>query len=210
MRDFIDNIFEATLGDLKKAQKGIDKLFPEFYDRVDTVRMKGGIRLKEMKKGEWHFQVHSGTDDSKWYDVVVTWKGVPEVIGFAAKDPNVWKKGKTGVNLRKMADIALYNVDVQVRCSCPADIFYGGFYKRSQKDLDALVPPPEDRFPIVRNPKLRGAFCKHIQLIMNLLPLYGGTFAKFLKTYYLDDIVRVERGARKAAFGKGEAEGEVK
>jgi hypothetical protein len=224
MNNFIDSIkteiIEATYGDIKKKQADVVKLFPPFYDRVDAVRLKGGMKMVGMDKSGWAFQVHSGTDEgNKWYDVTLKFLGVPEVLRYASKEVGIWKKEQTGVNLSKLAQAVMYNVDIRVKCSCPADLYWGKHYIRSQEPMDAMVPPPEDRYPIVRNPKLYAAHCKHIQLVMNLLPMYHGTFAKWLKTHYLSDIVSAEKVAKKegyreeereeAAQGKESPEGEI-
>lgn len=202
------DILEATLGDLKAKQKDITKLFPEFYSRVEDVRLKGGIRLVDMDENGWTFQVKSVSEkESTWYDVQVLFGGVREVVGHHAMNKNMWTKGKDKVDVRKVAEEVMYNVDIKLKCSCPADLYWGAQYIRSQQPLDANTPPPENRPPVVRNPGQHGAYCKHIQLVINLLPMYGGTFAKWLGDYWMQHIQDIEQKARREGSDlKGRAE----
>jgi len=70
--------------------------------------------------------------------------------------------------------------------NCPADLYYGGQYIRTQKQ--AKYTKPEMRPPKVRNPKQYGAFCKHTQLVMDTFPFYATTFARYLKNTYKNAI----------------------
>jgi hypothetical protein len=209
MNDLIENINEATFGDLKKKQKDITQLFPSFFDRVESVRLKGGVRMVKETKDYWEFQIHSGTKEDTWYTVRVWFKGIPEVLRYASKESGAWKSDQSGVNLSKISRQVFYNCDIKFRCFDPSDLYWGFQYVRSQPDVDAINPPPEDRYPIVRNPRLRGAYCKHVQLLLNLLPMYIGTFSKWLKKYYLSDISNAEKFAKKEGFRKEEKESEL-
>jgi hypothetical protein len=194
--DFITTINEATLKDLEDAQKSITKLFPEFYSRVEAVRLSGGIRMVGKDERGWDFIVHSAKED-KWYPVRVNFDGVREVIAHHAKNKSLWTKDKGKINARSLAGEVMYNVDIKVKCGCPADLYWGSQYIRSQEPLDANFPPKEERPPVERNPKQHGSMCKHLQVVINLLPMYEGTFAKWLKEYFGADLTKTEQAARR-------------
>lgn len=79
--------------------------------------------------------------------------------------------------------------------NCPADLYWGGQYIRTQKS--AKYTEPENRAPNVRNPKQYGAMCKHLQLVFDLLPHYGQTMASYLKKHYKKLIKGTEKATVK-------------
>jgi len=97
--------------------------------------------------------------------------------------------------------------------NCPADLYYGGHYIRSQDKYRAKYGEPENRSPDIRNPKQYGAFCKHIQALFKTLPWYKSTMANWLKKNYEEVIKREEDKAAKRAgkyAGLGKALGKRK
>lgn len=78
--------------------------------------------------------------------------------------------------------------------NCPADLYYGGQYIRTQRK--AKYTDPENRPPVIRNPKQYGAYCKHTQLVMDVLPMYGGTMARYLATEYEKQVEKFEKRAK--------------
>lgn len=199
--DLMDELNEAAVGDLLRKQKSITKLFPKFYDRVKAVAGRGGIRPVSQGKNEWVFKVHSGTKDGVWYDVTVRFLNILALLNAYADEKDMWREDESGLDRGKLARQIYLNVKLQTRCSCPADLYWGKQYIRSRPGLDANVPPPEDRPPVVRNPHEYGAFCKHTQLMVNLLPLYRGSFAKFLEKYWGKELMELEKTARKRDAG---------
>lgn len=194
-------IFEATFTDLSKKQEDIVKLHPEFLSRVSAVYGKGGIRMVGMDERGWDFKVKSVTSHDKkgspeYYDVRVDFLGVKEVLNYYSKNKSLWKK-EGGLNVRSLAGELMYNIDVKIKCSCPADLYWGGAYIRSQSDLSAYPDPGETRPPVERNPNKYGAHCKHIQAVVNLIGMYIGTFSKWLKKYFGEYISEVEKSIRK-------------
>ena len=199
----LSELVEATLHDLAQKQNTeVTKLWPEFWSRVEAVRAAGGIRLITMDQRGWKFICRSVTQYEKngkpmWYEVRLNFDGVKEVISHYAKDFSLWKKDKSAMNAKKLADAVLQNIDIKVGCACPADLYFGQKFIRSQMPISANVPPPEDRSPDVRNPQQLASYCKHIQVVLSLLPLYSGTFSKWLKQFYANELGSLERDARK-------------
>jgi hypothetical protein len=193
---------EANLSQLARKQKSITKRFPDFFTnpiKVPGVIKKGGVRMSKMDKDKWHFRVHSGTEEGLWYDVVIRWKDIPKLLEKLVADRRNWTAKKDRVDLKKLAAEVFKKADVQLKCDCPADLYYGGHYIRSQGKYDAKYTEPETRPPVVRNPKEYGCYCKHTQVLMKVLPWYKGTMANWLKKNYSDIISREEEKALKVA-----------
>ena len=71
--------------------------------------------------------------------------------------------------------------EVLVGCDCPAFLYWGYRYIDTQK---GIIDPKykEKRAPNVRNPKRRGIICKHLNLVMTVLPFNASSIVKDLKS----------------------------
>jgi len=217
--NIFQKIVEATFSDIKKKQKSITNLFPTFGKRVQAIGQKGGVRLRDTEEALWNFKVHSGTKKNTWYDIVVHFKNVEAVLARVAKDRRLWLKSKDRVDYAKLSRVFLDKADIQLSCSCPAQLYYGGDYILSKDKYDAKYGDKEKRPPKVRNPKEYGAHCKHVQAVFKVLPFYASTASKWLRDFYSDEIKAIEQGAeaevrtfKKAAAGlkaRGEEEPET-
>lgn len=190
-------IKEATLSDIHRKQKSVTRLFPTFFDRERQVELMGGIKLVDIDDDNFHFKVHSGTKKDVWYDCMLHFKNVKELLGKLVMNRKLWVTDRSKVDLRKIAAEFAAHIDVQIFCSCPADLYYGGHYIRSRPKYDAKYTDPENRPPDERNPHQYGAHCKHLQAVMKALPWYTGTIAKWLRDFYANDIIKFEEQARK-------------
>jgi len=191
MIDLINYIVdEATYADVKNKQRSVTSLFPQFYDRVKKVAGAGGVRVVDMKKGQWEFKVHS-SDKPIWYQDIVHFINIEDVIERNVLDKRLWKKGGSGVDLRYLAGEVLEEVDVKLFCSCPAFQYWGPAYILTKRN--AKYTNPEDRRPRVRNPREYGSMCKHMQLVFDVLPFYTGTMSKFIKDFYMDIVAKAEK-----------------
>jgi hypothetical protein len=196
MKDLLDVVIdEMAYGEIMRKQKSITYLFPPFRNRVKTVANKGGIRLDRMTPGLWKYRVKSASQEDHWYDVYLHWKNIENAIKKHTPDMRLWKKDKSGVDLRRLAVEVMFDTDLEVYCSCPADLYWGGQYIRTQRH--AKYTRPENRPPVVRNPKQYGLMCKHLQLVFDLFPAYATTMAGYLNRVYRDDIEAAEGEARK-------------
>jgi len=184
---------EITLSALLQKQSTITQAFPQFYDRVKAISRKGGVRLKELRPdGVWRFQAHSGTKDNTWYDVFIKFKGVEGVIDKAATDPDFWKKGKQGLNANALANDIIYTSDIQTFCECPADLYWAHQYTRSRPQTNAKYTLQIDQAPTLRNVHQKGAFCKHTQAVVDVLPMYHSSVASYLKKDFAKEIKAAE------------------
>lgn len=186
-------ILEYTYNDMVRKQMSVTRLFPQFPDRVKAVAHHGGVRLKEMFPETWHFTVTSGTQDGLRYDVYVKFKNIYEQLKKFVPNQKLWKKDKSGVDYRKLAAEVLNNVDLETSCSCPATLYWGQDYIRTQKK--AQYGEPEDRRPKIRNPREYGSLCKHGDLVFEVLPAHTTTFASHLKKYFSKTVAQIEQAA---------------
>jgi hypothetical protein len=188
---------EATVSDIKRKQQSITKLFPTFPDRVRRVEDLGGLRLKRIDDDNWYFKIHSGTKTDVWYDAVVHFKNITQILSKLVKDRRLWVTDGSRVDLQQLARAFANNIDVQTFCSCPADLYWGGHYIRSLGKYDAKYTKPELRSPRNRNPRQYGAYCKHTAALVKALPFYTTTIARWLKDFYSKDIAKFEKQAKR-------------
>jgi hypothetical protein len=191
-------LIEATISQVARKQKSITKLFPDFFSnpqKVKGVIDKGGLRMTKMEKDKWEFKIHSGTEEGLWYDAVLRWKNLVPELQRAVADRRNWNKAKTKVNLKKVAAQLFKKGDIELSCSCPAQLYWGGDYILSKDKYRAKHGDPENRSPDIRNPKQYGAHCKHLQALMKALPFYKSTLASHLKKNYGKVIADAEKKA---------------
>lgn len=189
MFECITRLLELSYGGVKQAQDDITSLFPTFYQRVKKVTQNGGVHLFDSSVDEWHFKINSGTDTSKKYDAYIHWSTLPKMIRKYGVDEDLWVKDKSKIDIRKLATKILFDVDLAITCSCPADLYWGGQYIRTKNKSNY---GQELRSPDIRNPKKYGAYCKHLSALMSVLPMYVATLASFIKMYYMEDVEKVE------------------
>ena len=198
------DLIEATLSQIGNKQRSITRLFPDFFsnpEKVPGIIAKGGLRMTGTTKDAWNFKVHSGSEEGTWYEVTLKWKNVVPELQRAVQNRKNWNKAKNKVDLKKIAAILYKKLDVELLCECPADLYYGGHYIRSQDKYRAKYGEPENRSPDIRNPKKYGAFCKHIQALFKALPWYKGTMASWLKENYSAVIKKEEQKASRTVKG---------
>ena len=83
----------------------------------------------------------------------------------------------------EMARLLLWAGDIRVHCSCPAYKFWGHQYVATQHEA-AIIP--ENRFPAIRNPQLKGQLCKHLRVSIKTVPFHLGEIAQAIKATRLE------------------------
>lgn len=84
----------------------------------------------------------------------------------------------TSYTAAEAARLLLWAGNIRVHCPCPSFKFWGSQYILTQKDA-AIIP--EERYPHIRNPQLKGVGCKHVRRCMLTLAFHLGDFAKGIK-----------------------------
>ena len=191
-------IQEIVYSDLLTKQKSITRLFPPFFARVRKIANMSGVSLFNQKLGLWHFKVASSNGVDK-YDVFMEFSDIIVQLEKFVMDRRLWKINKSGVDLRRLSAVLLNRINLKIKCSCPAFQYWGPAYILTRRD--AIYGKGENRPPIKRNPKQYGAYCKHCNLLLDVLPMYGGTFANYLKKFYDRKIKELEDESRKQYKG---------
>lgn len=91
----------------------------------------------------------------------------------------------TSLNAVEVANLLQWSGDIRFYCKCPSFKFHG--YNFILSSLGAAIVP-ENRFPHIRNPELKGIMCKHGRKLFRVLPFQTGPIATAIKQQ------RVERG----------------
>lgn len=111
------------------------------------------------------FFVPSPVEINEWYSYV-QWTQWDDVV----RD--------TSLTAPEAARLLYWSGDMRVWCGCPSFLFWGYQYILTQ--LDASIEP-ENRFPKIRNPNLKGVCCKHLRKVMKILGFHVGDMAKEIK-----------------------------
>lgn len=83
-------------------------------------------------------------------------------------------------NLAKYATDIMRSEDIRISCSCPSFLYHGFAYITTS--LDAKYGDPEHRAPDIRNPARKGSVCKHLSMVLRVLPFYASDLSKYLKS----------------------------
>lgn len=83
--------------------------------------------------------------------------------------------GDDNLSLQQAVREAVFEGDVRVFCTCPAYHYWG--FKFIDSTIDAAIRR-EGRFPVIRNPGLKGTLCKHLHQALQVLPFNAGFIMK--------------------------------
>ena len=87
------------------------------------------------------------------------------------------------IGFEDAVDYAIHYGDVHIRCNCPAHLYYGMSYMGTELKYLYGVPR-EDRYPVERNPGLRGTICKHEDVVIQWILRNEELVAKMFAEYY--------------------------
>jgi len=131
--------------------------------RFEIKSSKFGQKVK-VKNGQ------TGTNVTK-YDVFVLFEDFYTI----GKDKDI--------SLEDAIDYAVGFGDIHLRCTCPAATYWG--YNYIQTEFKTLYGiPREKRFPIIRNPNLKGTICKHEDAVLQYIQRNKALIAKMFAEYY--------------------------
>ncbi len=119
------------------------------------------------KKGVLTFVTPSGTTPGKFWTSQIFLSNLDKLV----------KKYKDVRTPREITNLAIAG-DLQCNCNCPAFLFWGFKYKAWVKGYGFQS---EQRFPKIRNPKLQGSVCKHLEQVLATLPFYLSDITRDLK-----------------------------
>ncbi len=85
-----------------------------------------------------------------------------------------------------MADrvyLMMMSGDIALHCTCPSFKYWGYWY--IMNGLDAAVYAQNIR-PDVRNPQMKGVICKHLDIILKVMPFYRSDFTRDIRAQGFD------------------------
>jgi hypothetical protein len=116
------------------------------------------------------FEGHTG--NTQRYFVPNKYNGWVTYVRFLEWEEQV---RDTSLSAPEAARLLFWGANIQVHCGCPAFLFWGSQYILTQ--LDAAIVP-ENRFPHIRNPQLKGIVCKHLNRTLKVLPFHLADMAR--------------------------------
>lgn len=121
------------------------------------------------KQGTVTFETESGT----YPGTGLFWHQTVKLLDFKEAMSG---RGKNDLNRVRDA----IKGDIKVMCDCPAFKWWGWQYIATQRDYK--YGSPQNIFPSIRNPRLRGSVCKHLENTLLVLPFLA---PKIIKEYRL-------------------------
>lgn len=121
------------------------------------------------KSGTVTLKTTSGTTPGKFWYQKVKLADLQKIL-----------KERKDITLLEKVRLALQG-DVKILCNDPSFGYWGWAYIATENN--AKFGRPERRFPKIRNPKLRGSVCKHLENALLTLPFHAGKITKDLKGY---------------------------
>lgn len=195
--DDIDNVIEThrpvlqlSLGNLilerirqEKSRRLDEMTYKQLAQAIDPNFLKQGIRARALRGV--YYQGFGGPNtqsadfrDQRFTDTMIfkvtsslhVWNGLDYLClvkfmswGDIGSDPDM--------TAREKALMLLWTSDIQLFCEDASFKYWGYQYILTQ--LGASIVP-EDRYPKVRNPQLRGVVCKHLNRVLKSLPFHNG------------------------------------
>lgn len=155
-------IKEFTYKDLKIAR---DAEFIHHQEYSDELLQKGkSVGYVGVEPPDVKFQVES-SKGRLVYDQTIRLLDLEEALK------------QEDIPLRQRVNLAVSG-DIAVHCTCPA---FKYFYSYVLTHLDSSAGRDENRFPSLRNPKLKGVVCKHLNNVLEALPFWQANIVRDLK-----------------------------
>lgn len=171
LNEFLDSpacgrLDEATYKKLKQRVQTSDP------DRVRKAKKLTTTYLGLNRNGDLMFKTSSGTTQGKFWYQTIRLLDLPQVIEAFADDEEITDKD--------IVDIAL-NGDIALYCNDPSFKYYGWQWMAT---ADGYGIKPETRPPIDRNPNLIGAVCKHLYVVLYVLPFWTNKIVSDLRKQF--------------------------
>lgn len=164
MKKFDMSIFESAERLDELTYKDIMKVIsPNDLPHRDYSPLIKYVRYEEMRKDIMKFFVPNHYNG---------WNTYIQFIDFNEQLKDL------SINAVECARLLMWSSNIRVHCTCPAFKFWGSEYILTQ--LDAAIVP-ENRFPHIRNPYLKGIVCKHGNRTIKTLPFHIGDLASYIK-----------------------------
>lgn len=139
--------------------------------------------------------------NSTWYNVFVLFEDFYTI----GKDKDI--------PFEDAIDYAINFADIHIRCNCPAHLYWGYAYEATEMSYLYGIPK-ERRFPIIRNPDLKGTICKHEDAVIQYILRNKDLIAKMFAQYYNrlnsgQSIYAVNTNGTTITIGKKDGENDI-
>jgi len=160
----LSNLRENTY---KEVATLIDGNFLNQKIRTEALQ---GVMFEGIEEDTIHFAVKSSEYEKNRivYQCLVKFDNWDEI----GQDPNL--------NFVEKARMLLWTGNIKLYCSDPSFLYW---YQYLLTVIDASIYP-EDRPPHIRNPQNRGNVCKHLNLVLRVLPFNSGKIAAAMKQQF--------------------------
>ena len=116
------------------------------------------------------------------------------------------------ISFEDAIDYAINFADIHIRCNCPAHLYWYAYESSQLKYIYGI--PKENRFPIIRNPNLKGTICKHEDAVIQYILRNKDLIVKMFAQYYnrLDSgqsIYAVNTNGTTITIGKKDGENDI-
>ena len=161
-KNFADYIFldELTYKDLRRRA-------PNYLNVRDKSKHTPGVSYRGIEDDIVEFETPSHTEPGKTYQQYVKLLDLNKLI-------------QTNGGVKRPIDIVREALqgDIEVHCTDPSWLYWGFKYIGTQ---DKYSIDPETRHPNVRNPKLEGSICKHLDAVLYVLPFHASEITRDLR-----------------------------
>jgi hypothetical protein len=176
----------------KEIQKAVDPKFIHhaLYTKELPVVNIGGAQFVELRKRRSRrVQNRKTVIEAVFNTGSATFPGeVTHVQRIIMEDlMDILQKKDLRMTLQQKLSFAMNQGDLRIGCTCEAFLYWGYAYIDTSMEL---VHPFnwEKRRPKIRNPQLRGVICKHLDLVLQVMPFNISSMIKYLKDWgYKDD-----------------------
>lgn len=157
--DDLDRLFEETGKQLKMTA------WPSIIQRSKVQGIKPTY-LGVTRDGRILFKTTSGTTPGKFWYQQIKFKDLEKGLELLIND--------TSQTQRSMVTL-IQKGDLLVHCNDLSFKYWGFQYIGTKKGYSLYT---EKRYPKVRNPKLKGSICKHLYVVLTVLPFYTSEIVK--------------------------------
>ena len=137
----------------KDLLKGVDS---KTLERSKKLR---SIYVKLSPSGDVIYRTTSGTIKNKYWEQIIR-------FGDSFKKVKELFKGDRKVSSSDVLNLILSG-DIKLHCNDPSWKYWGWQYIGTQL---GYALRPENRAPMIRNPRMRGSLCKHLISVLSQLP----------------------------------------
>jgi len=146
----------------------IDRNFLHHADHLENDTERGTLEFLEMRGDTAYFRIESNEFPGKYFMMATKFEEFSEIMN----DPELPTARKKAFALVKGPKSSF-----RVHCTCPSFRYHYQYVATNKGDAIA----PQKTPAVIRNPANRGAMCKHLDLLTDVLPFNAMRFVSAIK-----------------------------